>query len=102
MVIELDGRPGQHRKHEWRYSGPEGGHANWLFASASSPDGAAIEIFLNDELVEKVYLSVPHSWWPPTQRFGKDSFGEDDVLLVRALRGRVAFRIDLDEHRPEV
>jgi hypothetical protein len=95
VVIELDSALSA----EWTYSGPEGGHSNFKFASASSPDGAecAVEVWLNDELVEKVYLAVPHSWWPPTQVLGADSYGPDDTLLVRAVDGRVAFRLELDE-----
>jgi hypothetical protein len=105
MVIELDGRTGVMQaagsESEWSYTAPEDGHANFAFASASSPDGGAVEIFLNGELIEKVYLTVPHSWWPPTQALGAATYTPGDTLLVRAVGGRVAFRLDLDEFGPE-
>lgn len=96
MVIELtDGE-------QWDYSPPAGGHANLLFASASSPNDARILIEfipLDGEpaLVDLVYLRVPHSWWLPAQPLGPPSYADGDVLRVTAKGGAVAFRIDLDE-----
>lgn len=69
------------------------------FASASSPDDGTLSVHVNDELVDKVYLQAPHSWWTlsgqPLVPGGQLLPG--DTLRLEAA-GTVAVRLDLREN----
>jgi hypothetical protein len=89
MVIEL--LAGE----TWAYTCPAGGQAQIAFASASSPDDARLEVRLNGELVECVYLRVPHSWWNGVWATGR-ALENSDRIDITAVGGKLAMRLDLD------
>lgn len=65
------------------------------FASASSVgDAARMSVFFNGELVDRVTLSAPHSWWPATGQAFCPPLAEGDELRVEA-SAAVDLRIDI-------
>jgi hypothetical protein len=68
---------------------------NVAFASASSPQTAELEVSVNGEVVEFLYLTAPHSWWPSAGNPLCETLKEGDVLRIEATEAPVAVRLDL-------
>lgn len=92
MVVEV------HFEKPFEYS-PKRNQAKIEFASASSFDSPLLSVYLNDELVDKVCLTSPHSWWSATLQSiaGKDTLMPSDKLKVEVDKGTAYLRLDITE-----
>jgi hypothetical protein len=82
---------------EWRYrfERPQ----TLIFASVSPREETVrLEVYFNDELVEKLTTAVPHSWWKwaGNALFPGGQAVEGDLLVVSVLAGVADMRIDFE------
>ena len=79
----------------WRYAFT--GPVNLVFASVSARgDRCSMQVRFNDELVEAVTTSVPHSWWTAAGNpLWPSAHAEDGDVLEVAVVGDADLRIDV-------
>jgi len=68
----------------WSYTCIEQAGVNFASASSRTATPARLQVYVNDNEVECVTLTVPHSWWPATTQIFCPTLLAGDILRVEA------------------